>query len=364
MDYDNIIVGSGITGLTIARTLAEKGESVLLIERRSHIGGNCYDYFNKNKNYIQKFGAHIFHTNSNDVWQFISRFTRWYNYQHTVVAKINDNFIPVPFNLNSIEKSFNLQLSNKLKDKLIKKYGMESKISILELKKNNDKDILFLAEYIYQNIFLNYTIKQWGYKPEEIDSSVTARVPVFISLDNRYFQDKFQGIPINGFSEMFRFMINHKNISLRLGIDFKSIIKDIKYNKMYYTGRLDEYFNFKYGKISYRKIFLDFETHNITSFQNNSVINYPNDNEFTRITEFNKLLNISNKDTIIAKEFPSEDKGFIAYPLLNNDNKKIIRRYTDEANELNDIIFVGRLAECKYYNMDQVVKRGLEICKK
>jgi len=353
-----LIIGAGITGLTLARKLAEKNNKITIVEKRGQIGGNCYDFF-KDGNYIQKYGPHIFHTNSKIVWDFLNKFTSFNNYKHKVLGFVNGRLINIPFNLNTIKLIFPDRYIY-FKNLLIKKFGINNKISIIDLKNEKQKGISELSNYIYKNIFLNYTIKQWDVDPENIDKSVISRVPVFISKDNKYFQDKYQGIPDNGFTKMFKEMIKHPNIILKLNLNYKNIDLNV-FDKIYYTGPLDFFFNYKYGKIKYRKIYLKFKKYNKVSYQKVAVINYPNNEKFTRITEFNKFLNIKNTSTIIIEEYPSWNKGFVGYPVLDNDNQIIINKYLQEVDLLKNVKFVGRLAECKYYNMDQAIKKAINI---
>ncbi len=363
MNNKYLIVGAGITGITITERLASRGNEVILIDLRNTIGGNCYDYFDENRNYIQKYGPHIFHTNETRVWKYLSKYTKFNNYSHYVYVSISSKKINIPFNLNSIDLVFSSKQSKVIKSILLDEFKLSEKIPILNLRKSSNPLIIKLSDYIYENVFLNYTLKQWGLKPNEIDPSVTARVPVFISKDNRYFQDKYQGIPVKGFSAMFNSMIKNKNIKLILGKDYKKIINGQNFEKIFYTGPLDYFFDYKYGKILYRRIKLKFQKYNKESFQMNSVINYPNNYKFTRKTEFNKFLFLKNDSTIVAKEYASWDKGFLGYPVQNDSNFKIIDKYINEAKKLKNIIFAGRLAECKYYNIDQAVNRALEITK-
>lgn len=362
MNKKILIIGAGISGLTIGRLFAEKENNVLIIDKRNHIGGNCYDEFDENGNYIQKYGPHIFHTNDEIVWDFIKSFSEFNNYEHKVLGEIDENLINIPFNLNSLHSVFKEDY-DLLKKRLIEKFGIESKVPILDLKEINSKEFKEIADFVYNKIFLNYTLKQWDLKPEEIDKNVTARVPIFISYDNRYFQDKFQGIPVKGFTKLFENMINHSNIKVKLNLNYKDLDLSL-FDEIYYTGPLDAFFSYKFGKIKYRRINLKFEKYNTDSFQINSVINYPNTEKFTRITEFNKFLFIKNSTSIITKEYSSWKEGFMAYPVQSLDNQKIIDMYLDETKKLNNIHFVGRLAECKYYNMDQAIKRGLDLIEK
>ena len=359
-----LIIGAGITGITLAERFVSAGNEVLLIEKRDHIGGNCYDYKDKSGILVHKYGPHIFHTNYQEVWDYLSQFTDWLYYQHKVLGVINGKFVPIPFNLNTLYELFPLKFAQKLEETLIQNFGYNQKVPILELKKIKDKDLKFLANFVYEKVFLHYTEKQWGLKPEEIDASVTARVPVVISRDDRYFQDKYQGMPKEGYTKMFEKMLKNENIEIQLSTDYKKLKNKIQYNFLFYTGPVDEFFNYRFGKLDYRYLKLDFQTFNQESYQPSAVVNYPNDYDFTRIIEFKKLTQQNHRKTTIGIEYPGSE-GFMAYPVLDEKNKELFQKYSKEAEQLKkqNIYFVGRLAEYKYYNMDEAVRSALGISK-
>jgi len=360
-----LIIGAGISGIILAEKFASEGSKVLIIEKRNHIGGNCYDFKDENGILVHKYGPHIFHTNYEEVWEYLSQFTEWIPCEHKVLGFIDGKFVPIPFNLNTLYKLLPEQ-AELLEKKLINHFGQNTKIPILELKKTNDKDLKFSADFIYKKVFLHYTVKQWGVKPEEIDPSVTARVPVVISRDDRYFQDKYQGIPKDGYTKMFERMLKHKNIEVQLNTDFKEIKDKIKYDLLVYTGPIDEFFDYKFGKLDYRCLKIDLKTLNQESYQPAVVVNYPDlKYPFTRITEFKKLTQQSHPRTTIGIEYPGGE-GFVAWPFLDKENKRIFKKYWQEAERLKkeNIYFVGRLAEYKYYNMDIVVARALSAFRK
>ncbi|MBD5405588.1 UDP-galactopyranose mutase [bacterium] len=360
----NLIVGCGITGITLARRIAEeKQEKVLIIDKKNHIGGNCYDYYDEGI-CIHKYGTHIFHTDNENVWNFLSTFTKWHPYMHKVKAVVEGIEIPVPFNINSIEMVFPSSMSEKLQTKLIEKFGFGKKVSILELKKCNDKDLEILANYIYNNIFLNYTLKQWGVKPEDLDPLVTGRVPVYISKDNRYFQNRFQGIPLNGYTEMMKKILNHPLIEVKLNTDYKDVKELLQYDHIYYTGAIDEYFNYKFGELPYRSINLDFQKYDKEFYQSNSVINYPNNYSFTRIGEYKYFLNDKSDKTIVSFEYPEKfenGKNERYYPIINEENLSLYQKYLTEAQKDERITFLGRLGDYKYYDMDKAIERVLNM---
>ncbi len=359
-----LIIGAGITGITLAERFVSAGNEVLLIEKRDHIGGNCYDYKDKSGILVHKYGPHIFHTNYQEVWDYLSQFTDWLYYQHKVLGVINGKFVPIPFNLNTLYELFPLKFAQKLEETLIQNFGYNQKVPILELKKIKDKDLKFLANFVYEKVFLHYTEKQWGLKPEEIDASVTARVPVVISRDDRYFQDKYQGMPKEGYTKMFEKMLKNENIEIQLSTDYKKLKNKMQYNFLFYTGPIDEFFNYRFGKLDYRYLKLDFQTFNQESYQPSAVVNYPNDYDFTRIIEFKKLTQQNHRKTTIGIEYPGSE-GFMAYPVLDEKNKELFQKYSKEAEQLKkqNIYFVGRLAEYKYYNMDEAVRSALGISK-
>src|SRR6056297_3658287 len=347
-----IIVGSGITGIVLAEQLASKRKKVKIIEKRDHIGGNCYDYKNKNDVLIHKYGPHIFHTNNKRAWEYLSQFTKWIEYTHEVLCKVNDKLIPLPFNFNSLYKLFNNQKAKKLEIKLKKIFPNKKRISILKLRKVKDKELKELSEFIYKNIFVNYTQKQWGMVPEKIDKEVIGRVPVILERNNYYFHDRYQGIPKKGYTRMFQKMLKNKNIQVVKNTDYFQIKNKINYDKLIYTGPIDKFFNYKYGKLNYRKLKIKVETKNKKNYQPKAVVNYPSlKYDFTRITEFNKLCQKNNQKAVIGKEYTGE-KGFLAWPTLNRENRNKKEEYYKEKEKLKNIYFIGRLAEYNYYDMD------------
>ncbi len=375
--FNYIIVGSGFAGSVIAERIANVlNQKVLIIEKRNHIGGNCYDYKDENNIIVHKYGPHIFHTDYKEVFDYLSNFTDWILYHHKVLAFIDGKKVPIPFNFNSIEMLFPSFLSNRIVEKLLKKYSYGAKIPILELKKESDEDLKFLADFVYEKVFKNYTAKQWGLKPEEINPEVTARVPIFIGRDDRYFNDKYQAIPKEGYSKIFERMLNHPNIKIMLNTDFKEVLNiDFESKKIYFmgqefkgklifTGMIDELFDFKYGYLPYRSLELRFKTIEQEYYQEVAVVNYPNDYDFTRITEFKHIHPTKSEKTTIIKEFPkaykpNEDIPY--YPVFTKENQELYNRYKEEAEKFENLILVGRLAEYRYYDMDDVVKRALEV---
>ncbi|MCT7512602.1 UDP-galactopyranose mutase [Aliarcobacter cryaerophilus] len=374
---DFIVVGSGLAGVVVAEQIASKlNKKVLIIEKRDHIGGNCFDHKDDNNILVHKYGPHLFHTNHKEVVDYLSKFTSWDIYNHEVLAYIDGKKVPIPFNLNTLYEVFPKQKAKILEQKLLENFEYNSKIPILELKKSNDEDLSFLADFIYEKIFLNYTAKQWGMKPEEMDSAVTARVPVFIGRDNRYFNDVYQMVPKDGYAKMINKMLKHKNIKLMLNTEFKEVC-EIKENDFYlfdrkfegrviYTGQIDELFDYKFGDLPYRSVNMQFETIEKDFYQEKTTVNYPNDYDFTRITEFKHIHPINTPKTTILKEYPQEyvrNKNTPYYPIFTNENQNKYNQYLEYSKEFKNLILVGRLAEYKYYDMDDIVKRALEVFK-
>ncbi len=376
--YDHIIVGAGFAGCVLARQLAEENNCrVLIIEKRQHIGGNCYDYYDEHGILVHKYGPHLFHTSDAVVFQYLSRFTRWHNYHHRVLAMIDGQKVPVPFNLNTIEMLFPPSLAKTLEQKLVGRFGYDVKVPILELRKEQDADLKFLADYVYEKMFVNYTAKQWGCKPEDIAAEVTARVPVFISRDDRYFQDTYQAIPAQGYTRLFENLLNHKNISIMLNtayqqiVDFNVASGQLRLmgsnfsGKLIYTGLIDELFEFKFGELPYRSLQFDFEFHPLSSYQQVTTVNYPNNYDFTRITEFKKISGQDIFGSTIIKEYPQdydstdENKNIPYYPVFNEENSRKYQQYAEYAKQFENIVLVGRLAQYRYYDMDDIVREAL-----
>lgn len=376
-EWDCLVVGCGFAGAVIAREHAERGgKRVLIVDKRSHIGGNAYDSYNKDGILIHNYGPHIFHTQSSRVFDYLSRFTKWRNYSHEVLADIYGKRIPVPFNLNSLYLSFEHAKAKRLEQKLISVYGWEKRVTISELRGQTDSELLELADFIYENVFLHYTQKQWGTAPEDMDPSVTARVPILISYDNRYFQDKYQGVPAEGYTSLFEKLIDHPNIELQLNTDSASVLKLVGsrkflndkpfYGRVIYTGAIDELFNCCFGRLPYRTLEFLFETHEKTWYQPKGTINYTVDRPYTRITEFKHITGqIVPDKTTIMKEYPREytDAGreIPYYAIMNTENLVLYERYKELAEAIDDFYLLGRLAEYKYYNMDVIVERALML---
>ena len=382
--FDVLAVGAGYAGAVAARALADQGKRVLVLERRDHIGGNAYDRPDQAGVLIHQYGPHIFHTNDKQVFDWLSRFTRWRDYQHRVVANIPDGrggriTYPVPFNLTSLETAFGPEEGRRLGDKLTAAYGAEKKVTILELRQNQDPSIAALADYVYEHVFVHYTMKQWGQRPEDIDPNTTARVPVFLSRDDRYFQDTYQGMPLEGYTPMFERMLDHPSITVELGTDALGRL-DLSGNtlkvdgapfdgQVIYTGQADELFGFRFGPLPYRTLDFAFETLEQDDFQGYGTVNYTVDEDFTRITEFKHLTGQAAPGvTTIVKEYSKAytgERGEIPYyAIINPENNALYAKYRAEADRFSNLHLLGRLAEYKYFNMDAIAGKALELAEK
>ena len=360
----NLVVGCGLSGAVIAERLAsQKGQQVLVIDQRDHIGGNCYDYRDKNGINIHKYGPHVFHTNSKEVWDYLSRFTDWHYFMYRVKAVIDGIETIIPFNLNSISQVFPPSLAKRLEEKLLAIFPYGKKIPILELRAANDPDLQFLANYVYEKVFLGYTVKQWGVTPEELDPSVSGRVPVFISRDDRYFQDTYQAIPKAGYTKMVERMLDHPNITVQLNTRYQDVKETISYDRLFYTGPIDEFFNYQLGELPYRSLRFDFVTYGKEYYQSGPQINHPENYDYTRSVEYKYYLDDISTNTIVSFEYPQAfevGKNERYYPVPNDTSADLYACYKELADkECPNVHFIGRLGEYKYYNMDEAVKRAL-----
>lgn len=377
--YDVIIVGAGFAGAVLAERLAHRDKQVLVIDSREQIGGNAYDYM-QDGILIHKYGPHIFHTNYKEVFDYLSNFTKWYKYEHKVVGHIKDKVVPIPFNLESIEECFDQDKSVKLKAILKQTYGDGKRVPIMELLKNEDEDIKELADFIFENVFKYYTMKQWGLEADELDSAVTARVPVNVSYDDRYFNDEYQYMPKEGYTKIFEKLLENENIELRLNTYSKDLISlkngkiffdgELFEGKLIYTGAIDELFDYSLGELPYRSLDLKLERKDGT-YQKKATENYPCPKEeraYTRITEYKHFMENEIEDlTYIHIEYPmaydrnAQIGNIPYYPVFTEENDRRYKSYVELANNYENLILIGRLAEYRYYNMDAIVKKALEV---
>jgi UDP-galactopyranose mutase len=366
--YDIVVIGAGISGSVLAERYARKGKKVLVIEKRDHIGGNCYDYYDEHGVLVSKYGAHLFHTNFEDVWRYVNRFSEWFPYQHKVLAKVDGHLVPVPVNITTVNKIFGLNIRTEAQ---MKKWLAANQVRYDHPKNGEEAALARVGKVLYEKIFKNYTKKQWDRFPAELDAAVLNRIPVRTCFDDRYFSDKYQAQPVGGFTQMFEKMLDHPNITVLLNTDYFDVRDEIEgYQKLFYTGPVDRFFDFKYSleeKLEYRSINFVMETHDVEYFQENSVINYPSleDGEFTRIVEYKHMTGQKHPKTTISKEYtvditdPAIQEPY--YPVLNPRNREIYEKYKAAADQLTDVYFVGRLANYKYFNMDEAFKNALDL---
>lgn len=376
--YDMIVVGAGYAGSVCARRVAEgAGFRVAVLERREHIAGNAYDYVNDEGILVHKYGPHIYHTYSERVHEFLSRFTKWTDYQHKVLANIHGTLMPVPFNHTSLKLAFGEDRGEELYRKLVDTFGEDKKVPIMELRQKNDPDLQEVADYVYENVFLYYTMKQWGQTPDQIDPSVTGRVPVFIGDDDRYFpQAPYQGMPEDGYTVLFEHMLDHDLIDVFVGVDARDIFTLDENNvsvcgKVYggeivYTGPLDELFNLDFGALPYRTLDMQFETLEQDQFQPVGTVNYTTSEDFTRITEFKNMTGqvVPGKTTIMKEFSHAYEPGSGQtpyYAIIDPKNRALYERYLERVQNLTNFHPVGRLAEYRYYDMDAVTDSALEL---
>ena len=338
----NIVIGAGFSGAVIANLIATKlNQKVLIIDKKDHLAGNCYDYKDNNGIMIHKYGSHIFHTNSDKVWNFITQFGDFNQYMHKVTAVIDGQEVVVPFNLNTLHSLLPTLVAQKIEEKLIENFGYNKKVALEELAKKEDADLAFLSNYLNKK------------------SSVKE---IFIGKDSRYYQDKYQGIPLDGYTAVVERMLMHPNIELRLGIDFREVTA--KFDRIFYTGAIDEYFNYELGQLPYTSAIFKLEEHEREFYQTNAVIEYPENYDFNRIHEYKHYLSDKSTKTIIAKEYivnyePTRTER--TYPVVTKDSTKLYNKYLEKANALGNIYFLGTLGDFKHYELDETIARAIEV---
>jgi UDP-galactopyranose mutase len=362
---DWIVVGAGFTGAVFAERMAAAGKRVLVIDRRKHVGGNAFDDRNAQNILVHRYGPHIFHTNSTMVWTYLSRFTEWRPYEHRVLGLIEDKLVPIPFNLHSLAALFSDADAQRIEAALVDQYGLGKNVPILKLRECEDRDVRDLADYVYRNVFEGYTIKQWQLRPEELSPGVTARVPVSISRDDRYFQDTYQAMPSEGYTAMFRRMLDHPNIEIEVDCEWNMSRSSAGDARVFFTGAMDELLDYRFGPLAYRS--LRFEEKTLEKIQHQPVgtINYPNNYAYTRVTEQKIITGQRAPVTTLVTEYPQPHepgKTIPYYPIPREENQLLYGKYAAAIqNEYPQVRFGGRLADYQYYNMDQACARALKL---
>lgn len=364
LEYDVIIVGAGISGLTLAERYSNIGKKVLIVESRNHIGGNCYDYINDAGILVSLYGPHYFHTNDEEVWKYIHKFCEWNPYEHRAVAHVDGKEVPIPINIKTINIMFGLSINSEVQ---MNRWLKENVPVIPNPKNAEEAAVARVGNTIYEKIFKGYTKKQWDKDPRELSPEITNRIPVRTNDDDRYFTDKYQALPEYGYTRFFEKMINNKNIHVILNtawdeIKNKVVVKD----KLFFTGRIDSYFQDKFGPLEYRSLRFEFQTLPQEHYQRYAQENYPSEDvPFTRSVEYKLATGQYSPNTTISREYPTWD-GDPYYPVLSNRNQKLYKKYQKAASALekDNIYFVGRLANYKYFNMDQAFKNALELFRK
>lgn len=359
--YDFLIVGAGITGITLAERLAGDGAKVLLIDRRDHIGGNCYDFRDGNGIIVQKYGPHIFHTRSRSVFDYLSRFTEWNDYRHKVIACHRGEYYPIPINRDTINSFYGIELRS---EEETEEFLRGKRIAVGRIANSRDVVISKFGEELYEAFVKHYTKKQWDHYPEELDRSVLERLPVRYDTNPYFFDDPYQGMPLEGFTKMFDGMLAGGGITVELGTDFFARRKDFSFGKLIFTGRIDRFFDFRHGALQYRCMKFVFQTEDAVDYQPNSVVNFTDpDVEQLRVTEFRKFYLQTESPTVICREHPSWE-GEPAYPVINGENRALRKKYLDEAAHLEDVYFAGRLGTHRYLDIDTAVERAIELHEK
>jgi len=360
MRFDYLIVGAGFAGSVLAERLASQmGKCVLIVDKRNHIGGNCYDYYDNSGILVHKYGPHYFRTNMKHVFTYLSMFTEWHYIYYRIKVMVDGRLVPLPINLDTINELYGYGFSLDELDAFLNKHKTKTDI----IRNSEDIVISKVGKELYEKIYKAYTIKQWGIEPKDLDPSVCARVPVRNNRDDRYFTEKYQAIPKYGYHKLFEKMLSHPNIHIMLQTDYKRIKDEIEFDKLIYTGAIDEYFNYRYGRLPYRSLRFEFETLDTEYYQPVSQVNYPQDYDFTRIVEIKHVTGQKHHKTTIVREYPAME-GEPYYPIPQQKNEDLYKKYKSEAEKLSNVYFIGRLAQYKYLNMDQVIDEALRLFEK
>jgi UDP-galactopyranose mutase len=358
--FDYLVVGAGFAGATIAERLAaDARKTVLICDRRPHIGGNAYDHYDDAGVLVHKYGPHIFHTNSREVYEYLSQFTGWRPYEHRVLASVDGQLLPIPINLTTVNRLYGTNFTSSQLEEFFQSVAEPCE----QVRTSEDVIVSRVGRELYEKFFRNYTRKQWGLDPSELDATVTARVPVRTNCDDRYFTDTYQVMPLNGYTRMFEQMLTHPNIKILLNADYREVRNVIPAREVVFTGPIDEFFEYRFGRLPYRSLQFKFETRDVAVAQEAPVINYPNEHAYTRVTEFKYLTGQEHSRTTVVYEFPQAE-GDPYYPVPRPENQQIYRKYQALASQTPGVHFLGRLGTYKYYNMDQCVAQALTYYRK
>lgn len=380
MSVDAIIVGAGFSGAVLAERFASQlGWKVLVLEQRPHIGGNCYDEPDAHGVLVHRYGPHLFHTDNARVWEYLSAFTAWRPYEHKVLSSIDGQLVPIPFNLNSIDRLFDADTAARMQAALVSRFGLGARVPILRLKEEDEPLLQELADFVYRKAFLNYTTKQWGVKPEEISPEVTGRVPVVVDRDDRYFTDPYQAVPAEGYTKLFEKLLDHPAITVRVNTPFDAVAAfdaatgAVQFEGapfdglLVFTGMVDELFGRDLGALPYRSIRFDFQHHSVPVYQPATTVNYPNEHRYTRITEFKHLTGQTCAGTSIVFEYPQAydpadpEANVPYYPIFDERSKAAYTAYADRLAGHARVVAVGRLAQYRYFDMDDAVANALQV---
>lgn len=354
--FDYLIVGAGFAGAVCAERLASYGNKVLICDQRPHIGGNAYDHYDDAGVLVHRYGPHIFHTASRRIFEYLSRFTSWRPYEHHVLASVQGKLLPFPINIDTVRKLYGIDVD----ETTIEAFYASRAEKIAHPRTSEEAVVSKVGRDLYEKFFRNYTRKQWGLDPSQLDAAVAARVPARANRDSRYFTDEFQFMPLHGYTRLFEKMLEHRNIRIVLNTDYRDIVNEVRWREMIYSGPIDAFFDYRFGKLPYRSLLFRFETHDKEVFQPEAVVNYPNEHAYTRITEFKYLTGQRHPKTSVVYEFPM-DEGDPYYPVPRPQNAQLYSEYKALADATPNVHFVGRLATYKYYNMDQVVGQALAL---
>lgn len=359
--FDYLIVGAGLAGCVLAEQISTHlNQRVLLVDLREHIGGNCYDYYNDDGILVHKYGPHWFHTNAKHVFDYLSTFTQWRFHFHRVRSSIDGMLLPIPINMDTLNQLYGLNLQTPAQ---VQAYLDRVREPIANPANAEEMVLSRVGRDLYTRFFRGYTLKQWNCDPRRLEASVTARIPVYINRDDRYFQDTYQAMPLHGYTRMMQRMLAAPNISILLNTDYRTVLDCIKFNRLIYTGPIDSFFDFAYGHLPYRSLRFEHETHEVESYQPVQQVNYPNNYDFTRVIEWKHATGQRHSKTTITREYPcdpTDDCGKY-YPVPTVENGSIYQLYKAEAEKLQSVHFLGRLAEYRYLNMDQVIARALHL---